>query len=363
MSNQKWDNLYDSLRKTFGEETVMRASDMPTRPGIPSGSLALDFAVGFGGMPQDRTIEISGKESSGKTTLAIMIMTQFLDANPDRGALFLDLEHKCTPGWLKYLVGDERMERIIYIQPDHAEQATNIYKTALKSGQVCFALFDSIAGAPTNRRNDDAEVSGFGGNAIAITEFARQAANLSAKYITLTVGINQTRDDFGGYNRLVTPGGRGWKAACILRLELVKSTREIEYATINGEKIPIGHMIYAKVRKNQLGGVEGRTCNWWFYSVETPEHQFGIDTLDEIVRLGVATEVLRRTGGWYHHPALPIDAKGEHKVQGIEAVKTLVRTDESLRMTLTSEILASLDDHAEAVAPVSESDAPVVEAQ
>lgn len=357
MTNAKWDNLYDSLRKEFGEDTIKRAVDIPKRPGIPSGSLALDFAVGFGGLPQDRVIEISGKESSGKTTLAIMAMTHFLDANPQRGALFLDLEHKLTADWLEYLVGAERMQRIMYIQPDHAEQATNIYKRALPSGQVCFALYDSIAAAPTIRRNDDAEVSGYGGNAIAITEFARHCANLSAKYVCLTIGINQTRDDFGGYNRLITPGGRGWKAACCLRLELVKSTREIEYATINKEKVPIGHRIYAKVRKNQLGGIEGRTTNWWFYSVETPEHAFGIDVLDEIVRLGVATEVIKQTGGWYNHAALP-----GGKAQGIDKLKALVCEDESLRATLSSEILASLDDHADEVAPISDPDAPVVEA-
>lgn len=763
MTNAKWDKLYTDLRTEFGEDTIMRAVDIPKRPGIPSGSLALDFAVGFGGMPQDRVIEISGKESSGKTTLALMIMTHFLDAqtDPSRGALVLDLEHKLTADWLEYLVGSDRMERIIYIQPDHAEQATNIYKTAVRSGQVCFALYDSIAGAPTKRRNDDAEVAGYGGNAGAITEFARSAANLSAKYVCLTVGINQTRDDFGGYNRLVclagetrvltrrgfrpiaelaggthevltdhsvwvnapidcygedelweviierygvrkvfrangdhrwparrialyrvrppemtpthelttkgscpdkncplhgqchcplycgietnippnsstqrawikghpmmftrghratitglghgkygrvklsdrqmittkdlmvgdylttntprasgrpdgfvkwgvawgfsfgdgtrpadkgygsvaihdsapkdkdilpyfdafsirrednnsrikiygiprlfkelpsldepisllyswlagyfaadgdmdsdgcagitsgkrkhlefvqdlcanlgiatgsieenkystksyrgegnwyylnfpvgalpkdflilkshrdnykqsevakarwrvvgakrtgvrepiycadvpgtetftledyiltgnTPGGRGWKAACILRLELVKSTREIEYAHINGEKVPVGHMIYAKVRKNQLGGIEGRTTNWWFYSVDTEElpggHPFGIDTLDEVVRLGVATEVLQRNGGWYTHPALPANGKGEHKVQGLEAVKRLVCDDETLRMTLSSEILASLGDHADEVAPIQDPETPI----
>lgn len=361
MTNTKLTSLMADLQKSFGQNTVMFASDIPQYPPITSGSLALDFAVGIGGFPRDRVIEIAGKESSGKTTLAIMAMTHFLDEQPDRGALIIDLEHKLSLEWLRFLIGEERMLRVIYIQPDHAEQATNIYKSALPTGQICFALYDSIGGAPTARRNDDAEVASYGGNSIAITEFARTAATLSAKHVCLTIGINQTRDDFAGYNRLTTPGGRGWKAACVLRLELVKSTREIEYATVQGEKIPIGHMVYAKVRKNQLGGPEGRVANWWFFSVPTREHGFGIDTMDEIVRLGIVTEVLRRTGGWYHHSAFPPDAKGEHKVQGLEAVKALVRSDESLRQTLASEVLASLDDHANEVAPISEVDAPVLE--
>jgi recombination protein RecA len=359
MTNAKLISLMTDLQKAYGEDTVMMASAIPQYPSITSGSLALDFAVGNNGMPSDRVIEISGKEGSGKTTLAILTMIQFLDNQPDKGALILDIEHKLGLNWLEFLIGPERLERVIYIQPDHAEQATNVYKAALRSGQICFALFDSIGGAPTARRNDDAEVASYGGNAIAITEFARSAATLSSKYRCLTVGINQTRDDFGGYNRLITPGGNAWKHACVLRIELVKSTKEIEYATIKNEKIPIGHMVYAKIRKNQLNA-PGRTASWWFYSVPTEEKGFGIDTQDEVIRLGVATEVLRRTGGWYHHPAFPQDAKGEHKVQGLEQVKSLVRSDESLRQTLTSEILASLDDHANEIAPISDPDSPVL---
>jgi recombination protein RecA len=350
MSNSL-NSLYSDLRKKYGEDSVMWATEMPKRPPITSGSLALDFAVGIGGLPQDRVMEIAGRDSCGKTTLALMIMTHFLDAHPDRGALFLDLEHKTTESWVEFLIGPERMKRVMYIQADHAEQATNIYKAALPSGQVCFALFDSIGGAPTSRRNEDAEVASVGGNALAIAEFSRQAANLSAKYNCLTIGINQVRSVIGGMypGMMDTPGGNAWRHACVLRLQLTKSTREVDYLTRGSEKLPVGHMIHAKVVKNQLGGIEGRTTSWWFYSVETPEHPFGIDTLDEIVRLGIITEVIVRTGGWYNHPALP-----GGKAQGLEGLKKLVRDDESLRAILTSEILASLADHGDEVAPLSE---------
>ena len=152
-------------------------------------------------------------------------MTKFLDAQPDRGALILDLEHKLSPDWVRTLVGDERMDRLIYVQPDHIEQATNIFRQAVASGQICIAVLDSIGGSPTIRRNDNAEVASYGGNSQGVGEFARTAAALSAKYRCLTIGINQTRADMEGYHRMNTPGGKAWKHAVILRIQLKRSPR------------------------------------------------------------------------------------------------------------------------------------------
>ncbi len=361
MTNTKLTKLVGDLRSKFGEDAVMFASDIPLQPPVSSGSLALDFAIGHGGFPSDRVIEIAGEEGSGKSTLALLAITTFLDDQPDRGALLLDLEHKLSPDWVRTLVGDERMGRIIYIQPDHIEQATNIYRQAVSSGEICIAVLDSIGGAPTIRRNDNAEVASYGGNSQGVGEFGRTAAALSAKYRCLTIGINQTRADMDGYHRTLTPGGKAWKHAVILRIILKKSTRETVEQTINGEKITVGYAVYAKVVKNQLA-VPGRTAMWWFYSVETDEYGFGIDTLDEVVRLGILTRVISQSGGWYSHPALPADKKGDRKVQGLPALKRIVKADTSLKSTLVSEILANLELHAAEVAPLSDPEAPVEEA-
>ena len=137
-----------------------------------------------------------------------------------------------------------------------------------------------------------------------------------------------------------------------------KSTRETIERTINGEKIIVGHAVYAKVFKNQLAP-GGRTAMWWFYSVPTEEFGFGVDTMDEIVRLGIITGVIRQSGGWYSHPALPEDKKGDHKVNGLATLKKVIFADESLKATLVSEILPRLGDHASEVAPISDPDAPI----
>lgn len=345
--------LMMSLQKKFGENKVMMASSIPVGPPISSGSLALDFATGYGGFPSDRTIEICGKPGCGKTTLALLTMMNALAKYPRRNALFLDVEHKITKEWLEMIVGKEMLDnRIIYVQPTSIENATNIYREALESELICCAILDSVGGAPTVRRNDDAETGHYGGNAIGMGEFSRATATHGAVYNCLTIGINQTRVDMSGYNQLVTPGGRAWTHAPVLRIELVRG-KETETVVIDTEKVPIGYNIFAKVRKNQVGP-EGRTAMYWFFNTWTEQYGFGIDQLDEITRLGIKTKVFDQRGGWYHHPALDADAKGEHKVQGLEKLKATIRADEILQATLRSEILASLAEHGADVAPISD---------
>lgn len=339
---------------------VMMASEMPKYPAISSGSLALDFAVGVGGLPSDRVIEIAGEEGTGKTTLALLAMVNFLREQPDRCALILDLEHKLDSDWLRDLLGAELVDNsIIYAQPDHIEQATNAYKAAVGTGSVCFALVDSIGGAPTIRRNDDAEVGVFGGNAQGVGEFARSAATLSATKRCLTVGINQVREDMSGYRRHMTPGGRAWKHAVALRLQLKRVSGSNVTRKVNGEDMQVGYEIACKVVKNGLAAPY-RTANWWFYNVPTDEFGFGVDTLEEIVRLGILTQVIERKGSWYHHPLLPDTKAGEHAVLGKERLMDTIRSDAAMQSSMSAEITTRLADYAAEVAPIEDPDAEPV---
>lgn len=350
--------LHDGLQRQFGENKIMFGSKIPVGTPIPTGSLALDFATGFGGFPSNRAVEISGRNGTGKTTLALFAMLNALAKNPHRAALFLDVEHKVTKEWLRLIVGDELMDtnRVIYVQPTSIENATNIYREAVESGLICCAVLDSIGGAPTVRFSDDAEKGRVGGNSIGVGEFARAAATFSAVYDCLTIGVNQLRAVMNSRipNLMDTPGGEAWKCACILRIELVRG-KDTDHATIDGEKMPVGYTIMAKIRKNQVGA-PGRTAMYWFYNVFTSEHGFGIDKLDEINRLSIMTRIVRLAGGWYHHLLLP-----GGKVHGLPAFQQAVREDTELQTKLSTEVLAVLKDFAHEVAPISDPDAPVEE--
>ena len=260
------------------------------------------------------------------------------------------------------IVGKQLLDdRVIYIQPTSIENATNIYRQAVESGQVCCAILDSIGGAPTVRRDEDAEKGHYGGNALGVGEFARSAATWSSIYHTLTIGINQVRANMGIGFADQTPGGYAWRHACILRIELVRG-RDTQTIKLPGEEkpIPVGHTIYAKVRKNQVGA-EGRQAYWWFYTIATPGHDFGIDTLDEITRLSLVTRVVAQRRRLVSPPRAAQDAKGEHKVHGLSNFQQLVREDEALRIAIVSEVLDGIKEHAAEIAPMTDPEAPVEE--
>jgi recombination protein RecA len=362
MSAMTVEKLLTEMQAKFGADAIMRASEVPIHDPITSGSLALDFATGIGGLPSDRVIEVAGGEGCGKTTLGLMTMMHFLDEFPDRIAVILDTEHKLTMDWVAYLIGTERMERVIYMQPDHMEQATNMYIDAVSSGQVGFVLFDSIGGSPTKAAAEkEAEKVQVGGNAGAVTKFARAAATHSAKYRCLTFCVNQIRADMDGFRRHMTPGGHGLKHACIMRIKLRRSTSDKVEAVVNGEKMVVGFKVFASVIKNQCAA-EGRTAWWWFYNIETPEYGFGIDTLDEVIRLAVATKVITQAGSWYSHPALPeYKTSGEHKVQGIQGLGKVIAQDHAIKASIVSETMAVLKTDTTIAAEVAPFDPTAVE--
>lgn len=334
------------LEQKFGSEAVKFASEVEVFPPISSGSLSLDFAVG-GGLPQDRVVEFFGEERSGKTTLGLIAMVNFLDENPERSALILDVEHKLTIDWVETLIGTERMSRVVILWPRSAEQATDMYTEALESGQFCFCLFDSIGGAPTRRvmfdatgKKKSAETGNQGGNALAITRFAQFSEIYSHVYRCCTVGINQMRDDMDGWNRPQTPGGRGWKHACSLRLWIKRVPREEVFDKIDGEDVRVGFKVVARAVKNHLpGGVEDRLAYWWFYNIPTEKYGFGIDRTDEIIRLSVATGLIQQRGAWYYHQAFDTG-----KIQSLGRLNEAIQGDLSLRQTLTNELFALLKD-------------------
>ncbi len=356
------DKLLGELQSKFGAGAVMRANEVPIRPPITSGSLSLDFATGIGGLPSDRVIEVAGDEGSGKTTLGLLSMMHFLDTSPDRVAVIIDTEHKLTMDWVEYLIGIDRMQRVIYLSPDHMEQATNMYVDAVSSGQVGFVLFDSIGGSPTKAATEkEAEKVQVGGNAGAVTKFARLASTHASKYHCLTFCINQVRTDMEGFRRHMTPGGHGFKHACVMRIKLRRVTSDKVEAVVNGEKMVVGFKVAASVIKNQVGA-PGRTAWWWFYNVDTPEYGFGIDTLEEVVRLSVATKIVAQNGSWYSHPALPeYKTSGEHKVQGISGLRSLIAADPALQQTIVSETMAVLKDDTALASEIAPFDPEAVE--
>ncbi|QGJ94940.1 RecA-like DNA recombinase [Gordonia phage RedWattleHog] len=349
------DKVVEKINKEFGSGSIMKASELPPIPMVSSGSLALDFAIGAGGIPTNRVVEVCGSEGAGKTTLALLIARQIIDRNPKRGLVYIDLEHKITPSWMEMLVGSERMDNIMVVSPDSIEQTTEIYRRLVKSGKASMVIVDSIGGAPTNQAMDDTrnvaeKAASMGGNSKGVSEFARLANNLSSKYDCLTVGINQTRDDTKSRhgNMLQTPGGHAWKHACVLRIELRRGSEKYQVKR-GGDEVTVGFDVRAKIHKNQLGGQEGRTCEWRFFTEATEQFgPFGIDTTEECVRLAKAVGVVTQAGAYYRHPAFP-----DGQVMGGAKMLSLIQEDVKVREAVIGDVMDALSKDPEKLSEIA----------
>lgn len=361
MASTVSDKVIEKINKEFGQGSMYFARDIPSIPTVSSGSLSLDFAIGIGGLPTNRVVEFAGNEGAGKTTLALVAAANIIDQQPDRAVMFIDMEHKLTPSWIETIVGKDRMDSIVVAAPDSIEQATEMYRRFVKGGSISMVILDSIGGAPTNQAMDDTrdvskKSASMGGNSVGVSAFARLAANLSAKYNCLTIGINQTRQDMKSQhgNMLETPGGKAWKHACVLRVE-VRRGGERYSVKIGGEDVVVGFDVRAKIHKNQLGGQENRTCEWRFFTQETEQFgAFGIDQTEECIRLAMVLGVITRAGAYYRHPALP-----NGQVMGQPALVDLVQNDDGLRDTIVGEVMSALKDDPDRigeVAPVEENE-------
>jgi recombination protein RecA len=295
------------LRKKHGDHAISTASEIPQFVPIPSGSLCLDYITEIGGLPSNRVVEYVGDPQSGKSTLAMHTLNNALKMYPERYGLFIDLEQKLTTDWMANFVED--MDRVLVINPEHIEQATDRYKDFVRSGEICICVLDSIGGAPTKRTSDkSAEIASFGGNSIGVGEFARNAATLGGKFSTLTIGINQVRVDMDGFRRLTSPGGQAWKHACSLRVHIKRGNDKYNEKQSNGEEIQVGYDVVVKTVKSGVG-TPFRATQYRFYSHRSQTGAFGVDRVDEVIRMGRLAEVFERRGGWYYHTALPDDGK------------------------------------------------------
>lgn len=291
------------ITKKHGDHAISLASEIRQFDVVPSGSLCLDYVTGIGGLPSNRVVEYAGEPGSGKSTLAMHSMNNALRMFPDRVGVFFDLEQKVTVDWMGNFITD--MDRVVIINPDHIEQATDMFRDFVKTGEVCVVVLDSIGGAPTRRTTEkSAEIANFGGNAIGVGEFARNAATLGGKYRCLTIGINQIRQDMSKYNRMMTPGGEAWKHACSLRVQTKRGPDKYIEKKPNGEEVQVGYDVILKVVKSGVG-TPFRATQYRFYSEQSRSGAFGVDRIDEIMRLGRLAEVFERRGGWYYHPSLP----------------------------------------------------------
>ncbi|PIR44091.1 recombinase RecA [Candidatus Wolfebacteria bacterium CG10_big_fil_rev_8_21_14_0_10_31_9] len=241
------DQLLESLQGKFGEGSIMKLGEMKkvNVDAIPSGSFSLDVALGVGGFPKGRIVEIFGPESSGKTTLALHAIAE---AQKKGGKVaFIDAEHALDPDYAKRL--GVKLQDLLISQPDSGEEALNILESLVRSGMIDIVVVDSVA-ALTPRAEIDGEMgaSHVGLQARLMSQALRKLTALSDKSNTLIIFINQLREKIGIMfgNPETTPGGRALKFYASVRVD-VRRVAQIK----KGDDV-VGNRVTAKVVKNKV---------------------------------------------------------------------------------------------------------------
>ncbi|NQV00855.1 MAG: recombinase RecA [Parcubacteria group bacterium] len=309
----------DEIKGRFGDGAIMKLGDAKhvDVDAIPTGSISLDLALGVGGMPKGRVIEIFGPESGGKTTLALHIVAEA----QKRGGLaaFIDAEHALDPEYAQKI--GVKINDLFISQPDTGEQALEILESLVKSSAIDVVVIDSVA-ALTPRAEIEGEMGQhhIGLQARLMSQALRKLTAIVAKSNTTVIFINQIRIKIGVMfgNPEDTPGGKALKFYSSVRLELRRSAQIKQ-----GDQI-IGNRIKAKVVKNKVAAPFRQTEFDIFYNE-------GISRLADIINTGLNMGIVSRSGAWFNY-------KKEKLGQGIEGAKKYLKENPRLTTEIIKEI-------------------------
>lgn len=315
----------DRIEKTFGKGSIMNLGNDSAEPisVIHSGSLNLDIALGVGGYPRGRVIEIYGPESSGKTTLAIHAIAE---AQKEGGlAAIIDAEHAFDPTYAANLGVD--VDRLWIAQPDNGEQALDIAEQLIRSNAVDIVVIDSVAALTPKAEieGDMAEVT-VGLHARLMSRALRKLTGAISKSNTTCIFINQLREKIGmtyGYgNNEVTTGGNALKFYASVRLDIRRST------PIKEGEDTIGHLTKVKVVKNKVAP-PFRRAEFDIYFGK------GISRIGEVVDLAVSYDIIKKSGSWYSYEETKLG-------QGRDNVLKIFADNPEMAQEVTDKLYAKL---------------------
>lgn len=313
------------IKTKFGEDSIMKLGDKPkvNVNVIPTGSIGLDAALGVGGMPRGRIIEIFGPESSGKTTLSLHVIAE---AQKLGGVCaFIDAEHAMDPEYSKRL--GVKIEELLISQPDHGEQALEIVESLVRSGKLDVIVIDSVAAlTPKDEIEGDMGAHHVGKQARLMSQALRKLTSIVAKSKTVVIFINQIRMQIGVMfgNPETTPGGKALKFYTSVRLD-IRRIAQIK----KGEEI-MGGRVRVKVVKNKVAAPFKQTEFDLMYNE-------GISREGEMIALGEKMGIVTKSGTSYSY--------GEEKLgRGYDATRQFLRENRPVADKIMKEIRLKLKE-------------------
>jgi recombination protein RecA len=313
------------IEKQYGKGSIMRLGDENAAlrvPAISTGSLALDIALGVGGVPRGRVIEVFGPESSGKTTLALHMIAEAQKAGGK--AAFIDAEHAMDSSYSRRI--GVNIDDLLVSQPDNGEQALEITELLIRSGALDIVVVDSVAAlTPRAEIEGDMGDSHVGLQARLMSQALRKLAGTISKTQTTAVFINQLREKVGVMfgNPEVTPGGRALKFYASVRLDI----RRIE--TLKEGTEAVGNRVRVRVVKNKVAPP--------FKEAEFDiMYGLGISTEGDVLDLAVNNKIVQKSGAWFSY--------GDQRLgQGRENVRQFLRDNPELVSQFRQEVIQALN--------------------
>jgi recombination protein RecA len=318
------DEAINQIKTKFGDDAIMKLGEKPKVDidVVKTGSIGLDMALGVGGMPRGRIVEIFGPESSGKTTLALHIVAE---AQKKGGiCAFIDAEHAMDPEYSRKL--GVKIDQLLISQPDTGEQALEITESLVRSGKIDVIVIDSVAAlTPKDEIEGDMGAMHVGKQARLMSQALRKLTAIVAKSKTIVIFINQIRMQIGVSfgNPETTPGGKALKFYTSVRID-IRRIAQIK----KGEEV-VGSRVRAKVVKNKVAAPFRQTEFDLMYNE-------GISREGEIIALGEKHKVITKTGSSYSY--------GEEKIgRGYDSTRQFLRENKKV----ADEILKNIYKHME----------------
>ena len=325
------------IEKKYGTGSIMRLGETKKLDvaAIPTGSMTLDMALGIGGVPRGRIVEIYGPESSGKTTVALSILAQAQKLGGE--VAFIDVEHALDPVYAQAL--GVNINDLLVSQPDSGEQALEIAEALIRSGAIDVIVLDSIA-AMTTRAEIDGEMGDLhvGQLARLMSQAMRKLTAAISKSSCVAIFINQVREKIGVMygNPETTPGGRALKFYASVRIEVRKGEAIKSGSTI------IGSSTKCKVVKNKVAPPFKECTFDLMYGT-------GISRTGEVLDLATELDIFKKGGSWFSY-------NGQKLGQGRDNVKEVLKNDEALMKEIEDQILARRSELEGVITPKGDDD-------
>jgi len=317
------DNALKQIEKQFGKGSIMKLGEESNRKidTVSSGSITLDAALGVGGYPRGRVIEIYGPESSGKTTFALHAIAEVQKTGGN--AAFIDAEHALDPVYASKLGVD--IENLLLSQPDTGEQGLEITEALVRSGAVDIVVVDSVAAlVPSAEIEGEMGDSHIGLQARLMSQALRKLSGAISKSNAIVIFINQIREKVGIVfgNPETTPGGRALKFFSTIRLEIRR-----------GEQLKQGTDVVGNATKIKV--VKNKVAPPFRQAVVDIMYGEGISKEGEIIDLGTETDIIGKSGSWYSY-------NGEKIGQGRENVKAFLKANPEIMNEIEAKIRENL---------------------